>query len=166
MATKAYAICKETKGKRDVYTAEEVDALVQSIMQSVESGLSGKSNTSHTHDDRYYTETEVNNKLAGKSDTSHNHDSRYYTETEVNNLFNDLLITRDYSTTISSGNASFDIGLNGYTALGIVKYSSNTSSNFPYYVGMTSQSKALLQYPSSAAGTAYVTVLYVKNIAA
>jgi hypothetical protein len=28
---------------------------------------------SHTHDSRYYTETEVNNLLSGKSDTSHNH---------------------------------------------------------------------------------------------
>lgn len=28
----------------------------------------------HTHDDRYYTESEVDTALAGKSDTSHNHD--------------------------------------------------------------------------------------------
>ena len=48
----------------------------------------------HTHDDRYYTETEVNNLLSGKADThdhpyapaSHNHDDKYYTETEINNL--------------------------------------------------------------------------------
>lgn len=30
--------------------------------------LNGKANSSHTHDDRYYTETEVNNLLAKKSD--------------------------------------------------------------------------------------------------
>jgi hypothetical protein len=50
---------------------------------------------SHTHDDRYFTESEINSKLAGKSDTSHshayastnhNHDSRYYTEAEVQSL--------------------------------------------------------------------------------
>lgn len=29
--------------------------------------------SSHTHDDRYYTESEMNTKLAGKSDTSHTH---------------------------------------------------------------------------------------------
>ena len=39
----------------------------------------------HTHDDRYFTETEVTNKLAGKSDTGHTHDDRYFTETEVTN---------------------------------------------------------------------------------
>ena len=45
----------------------------------------GASASGHTHDDRYYTEGEIDTKLAGKSDTSHNHDDRYYTETEVDN---------------------------------------------------------------------------------
>lgn len=39
---------------------------------------------SHTHDDRYYTKTEVNTKLDGKSNIGHTHDNRYYTESEVN----------------------------------------------------------------------------------
>lgn len=42
----------------------------------------------HTHDDRYYTEGEVNTLLSGKSGTSHTHDDRYYTEAEVNALLN------------------------------------------------------------------------------
>jgi hypothetical protein len=33
--------------------------------------------TVHTHDDRYYTESEIDTKLAGKSDTTHNHDTKY-----------------------------------------------------------------------------------------
>ena len=51
----------------------------------------------HTHDDRYYTETEVNNLLNNKSNTDHNHnsvyaalthyhDDRYYTETEIDTI--------------------------------------------------------------------------------
>lgn len=31
--------------------------------------------TSHTHDDRYYTESEVNSLLAGKAASSHSHDA-------------------------------------------------------------------------------------------
>ena len=50
----------------------------------VDTFLTGKANTSHIHDDRYYTETEVNTFLTGKANTSHIHDDRYYTETEVN----------------------------------------------------------------------------------
>lgn len=38
---------------------------------------------SHTHDERYYTEYEIDNKLSKKSDIDHIHDDRYYTEAEV-----------------------------------------------------------------------------------
>ena len=49
---------------------------------------------SHSHDDRYYTEGEVNNLLNGKQNAGsyaaayHTHDDRYYTEAEVNNIVN------------------------------------------------------------------------------
>ena len=39
--------------------------------------LNDKANSSHSHDDRYYTESEINTKLNSKSDTSHNHNSAY-----------------------------------------------------------------------------------------
>lgn len=42
----------------------------------------------HNHDDRYYTETEVDSKFEAKADLSHTHDDRYYTEDEINNLLN------------------------------------------------------------------------------
>ena len=67
--------------------------------------LAGKAASDHSHDGRYYTETEMNDKLAKKSDTdhvhkqadvtglvtaladkaplSHTHDDRYYTENEI-----------------------------------------------------------------------------------
>lgn len=43
----------------------------------------GASETGHTHDDRYYTESEMDTKLAGKANSSHAHDDRYYTESEM-----------------------------------------------------------------------------------
>ena len=67
--------------------------------------LENKSPIGHTHDDRYYTETEMDSKLNGKANSSHTHsisnitnlqsaldnksatghthDDRYYTETEI-----------------------------------------------------------------------------------
>ena len=64
----------------EVYTAGSASSVPWS-------GVTGKPSTyapsAHTHDDRYYTESEMNTKLAGKSDTSHTHDDRYYTESEI-----------------------------------------------------------------------------------
>ena len=37
--------------------------------------LAGKAAASHTHDDRYYTEAEMDSKLAGKSNTGHTHNT-------------------------------------------------------------------------------------------
>ena len=37
----------------------------------------GAATSGHNHDDRYYTETEIDTKLATKSDTTHNHDNKY-----------------------------------------------------------------------------------------
>ena len=62
---------------------------------ALQTSVAGKAAASHTHDDRYYTETEVDTKLSGKSnvehthtkseitDFAHTHDDRYFTETEV-----------------------------------------------------------------------------------
>ena len=62
---------------------------------ALQTSVTGKADTGHTHDDRYYTESEVDKKLAGKSnvehthtkseitDFAHTHDDRYFTETEV-----------------------------------------------------------------------------------
>ena len=59
--------------------------------KAVLTALAGKANDSHSHDDKYYTEAEIDSKIstlntaiAGKSDSGHNHDDKYYTETEIN----------------------------------------------------------------------------------
>ena len=49
----------------------------------VDTFLAAKAAASHNHDDRYYTESEVDTFLAAKAAASHNHDDRYYTESEV-----------------------------------------------------------------------------------
>lgn len=54
--------------------------------------LNGKADKSHTHDDRYYTESEMNTKLATKAEKSHTHDDRYYTESEINSKLNDIQV--------------------------------------------------------------------------
>ena len=51
----------------------------------IDSMLSCKSDCGHTHDDRYYTEAEIDSMLSCKSDCGHIHDTRYYTQTCLNN---------------------------------------------------------------------------------
>ena len=53
--------------------------------------------SSHNHDDRYYTESEIDSKisdintsLSGKAPSVHNHDDRYYTESEIDSKISDI----------------------------------------------------------------------------
>ena len=45
--------------------------------------LMSKSDIGHIHDDRYYTEEEINTLLNAKSDIEHNHDDKYYIKDEI-----------------------------------------------------------------------------------
>ena len=90
--------------------------------------ITGKPSTytpsAHTHDDRYYTEGEVDSKLNGKSDTSHTH----YSITTVADKRNDNTTPNDYRNTFifqglktnskigspSSDTYSYLLGLRGW----------------------------------------------------
>ena len=108
----------------------------------MDSKLGGKSNTGHTHDDRYYTETEVDNKLSGKSDTNHSHDSRYYTESEMDTKLNgkansshthdDRYYTESEMNTKLSGKSDTSHGHSGMlTTSDIVNNCTSTATNKP-----------------------------------
>ena len=46
----------------------------------------GAAPKTHYHDDRYYTQSQIDEKVSGLSNNKHTHDDRYYTEAEVNSL--------------------------------------------------------------------------------
>ncbi len=82
---KMYFVIDETKlSSEDGYTVFSAGTATSVPW----SGVTGKPSTftpsAHTHDDRYYTESEINTKLDSKSNTGHTHDDRYYTESEMN----------------------------------------------------------------------------------
>lgn len=56
-----------------------------SNITNLQSALNSKSATGHNHDDRYYTETEMDKKLNGKADSNHTHD--YIPSTVSQNVF-------------------------------------------------------------------------------
>jgi hypothetical protein len=77
------------RGVQDNLTSTATDQSLSANQGKVLKGLvDGKAASSHTHDDRYYTESEMNTKLNGKANASHTHDDRYYTESEMNAKLN------------------------------------------------------------------------------
>lgn len=100
----AYDNEDKTVEKITVLDAEEITAINEHL-EDIDATLLEKSDVGHDHDDRYYTESEINNKISTingefdaideelelKSDVSHNHDSSYYSKTYIDDLENDLL---------------------------------------------------------------------------
>ena len=59
--------------------------------------MDNKSATGHTHDDRYYTETEMNTKLNGKANSSHSHSISNITDLQSSLDGKTNINTRDFS---------------------------------------------------------------------
>lgn len=55
------------------------------VATQISNAVASKADVSHTHDDRYYTESEIDTKLSGKSDTSHTH-SAYVNQNAFSNI--------------------------------------------------------------------------------
>ena len=55
--------------------------------------LGAKASAGHTHDERYYTESEVNNLLDNKSNANHNHNNLY---SRAWSKYEDSAATKDY----------------------------------------------------------------------
>ena len=62
------------RGVQDNLTSTATDQSLSANQGKVLKGIvDGKAASSHTHDDRYYTESEMNTKLNGKANSSHTH---------------------------------------------------------------------------------------------
>ena len=105
------------RGVQDNLTSTATDQSLSANQGKVLKGLvDGKAASSHTHDERYYTESEMNTKLNGKANASHTHDDRYYTESEMNAKLNgkaNSSHTHNYAGSSSAGGTANSV--NGLT---------------------------------------------------
>lgn len=56
-----------------------------SVSEQIANAIVNKSDVDHTHDDKYYTESEIDTKLSDKADTSHTHDE-YVNQNAFSNI--------------------------------------------------------------------------------
>lgn len=73
--------------------------------------VDGKAAASHTHDDRYYTETEIDTKLSGKANSSHTHTKDQVGLGNVDNTADSAKSVK-YATSAGSASSSSFLGKN------------------------------------------------------
>lgn len=71
----------------------------------IKSALDGKSNTGHTHDDRYYTESEINTKLNAKANSNHTH-----TKTQITDFPTSMPASDVYAWAKAANKPSYTLG--------------------------------------------------------
>lgn len=116
----------------------------------------------HTHDDRYYTESEINTKLSSKSDTNHNHNTTYVKKTG-DTMSGNLITSRSDSNDayFRATNSNGSIGLLSSTNQGLYDYTNskwiayhNKSDGINYFNGLAT--KATQDKNGSQIDTTYV----------
>lgn len=116
----------------------------------------------HTHDDRYYTESEINTKLSSKSDTNHNHNTTYVKKTG-DTMSGNLITSRSDSNDayFRATNSNGSIGLLSSTNQGLYDYTNskwiayhNKSNGINYFNGLAT--KATQDKNGSQIDTTYV----------
>lgn len=82
--------------------------------------------SNHNHDDRYYTEAEVDGKLSGKSNIGHTHDDRYYTESEIDSKLSGKADTKHIHL---NGTVNGNVDWNTFITYGVYKIQNCTMSD-------------------------------------
>ena len=107
--------------------------------------------------------------ISGKPSTytpsGHTHDDMYYTESEVKSLFNNYLYVQTFSGTISSGKCTFSVAKSGYTALGVVGYYCSYYNAYVIEHRLFDSNTVIAEFPPSCDGYDFKSyVLYRKNV--
>lgn len=121
---------------------------ISTAMNALDLAIDGKADASHNHDDRYYTETEVDSKLSGKANTSHgNHVPT--TQTASNKVF---LRNDNTWATVTPANIGAAASSHNHTVANITDLTA-TATELNYMDGVTSNVQTQLDTKVSASRT-------------
>jgi hypothetical protein len=105
---------------------------------NLQTTLDDKATSGHTHDDRYYTETEVDTKLNGKSNTDHTHSylnsiAAEHSDVGINSYGKGTL--NDVSLSINGNTITLNRNYSGGNCYGDHCYSNECHSDYCYSAG-------------------------------
>lgn len=143
-----------------------------SNITNLQSALDSKSETGHTHDDRYYTETEMNTKLNGKANSSHTH-----TASQISDLTVSTHTLANGATLYKYGKivmcVLFNVAFSGKKAYTWNDLFTNIPSTYqpiggtnPIYahsseIMLSVQGSTIQIYPNKTSGSVFMTLVWI-----
>ena len=168
------------RGIQNNLTSDSTTDSLSAAQGKVLKGLvDGKAASSHTHDDRYYTESEVDSKLNSKANSSHTHTianitnlqstldgkaASNHSHSSVNDIGNGSGTTFAYSKEgLDYGNYTWLAGWNSYELRAVNKNQFATASHTHHYAGSSSaggSANSAVKLDTATAGSATQPVYF------